>query len=197
MSAEVITLVEEIQDSTQFDRVLDSSQEVLMVLFYTESSQLSKKSLDALEQVRKEHDDVPIYKVDASKVRDIHPRYGIQSVPTLVVFRNGKRAEIVSGVQTEGFYEQLLVKRSAGSGDAASAPRVTVYSTPTCPYCTMVKEYLKDKNISFTEVDVASDQQAAMELVQNTGQQGVPQTEINGSYVIGYNTREIDRLLHL
>jgi len=197
MSAEVITLIDEISVSTQFEQVLDSSPEVFMVLFYTESSQLSKKSLEALEQVRQEHEDVPIYKVDASRVRDIHPRYGIQSVPTLIVFRNGKRAEIVSGVQTAGFYEQLLVKRSAANGDGVSSPRVTVYTTPTCPYCTMVKEYLKDKNITFTEVDVASDQQAAMELVRQTGQQGVPQTEINGSYVVGYNTREIDRLLNL
>ncbi len=197
MSTATTTMIEEISDSIHFDRILEKKPELLMALFYTLSSELSKRSIEALEQVKQNHDEVIICKIDASRIRDIHSRYHIQSVPTLVVFRGGQRAEIVTGVQTTGFYEQLLKKRPTGGRDNASALRVTVYSTPTCPYCTMVKDYLKSKNITFTDVDVASDQQAAMELVERTGQQGVPQTEINGSFVIGYNTRELDRLLNL
>ncbi len=84
-----------------------------------------------------------------------------------------------------------------GTSQDGSAPRVTVYTTPTCPYCDSVKRYLNSNNISFTEIDVASDQSAAQELVSRTGQQGVPQTEIDGKFVIGYNTAELDRLLNL
>jgi len=197
MSTDTATMIEEISDSIHFDRILDQKPELIMALFYTRSSELSKRSLEALKEVKQNHDEVVILKIDASRIRDIHPKYHIQSVPTLVVFRAGRRAEIVTGVQTTGFYEQLLKKSPVGGQDDTSAARVTVYSTPTCPYCTMVKDYLKSKNVTFTDVDVASDQQAAMELVERTGQQGVPQTEINGSFVIGYNTRELDRLLNI
>lgn len=197
MNTDTAPMIGEISDSVHFDRILDQKPDLLMALFYTQSSELSRRSLESLKEVKENHDEVVICKIDASRIRDIHPRYHIQSVPTLVVFRGGLQAEIVTGVQTTGFYEQLLKKRPTGGQDGVSAPRVTVYSTPTCPYCTMVKDYLKSKNITFTDIDVASDQQAAMELVQRTGQQGVPQTEINGSFVIGYNTRELDRLLNL
>lgn len=196
MSVDSLTRVEEIADSGYFDLLLQD-HDLVLVLFYTESSQLSMRSLEALEQMKQRHEEVPVYKVDASKVRDIHPRYQIESVPTLAVFRKGRPAEIITGVQTAGFYEQILSKRAAGGDEASQSPSVTVYTTPSCPYCTMVKDYLKNQNINFTEIDVASDRQAAAELVQRTGQQGVPQTEINGSFVVGYNTRELDRLLNL
>ena len=196
MSTEIAPMIEEISDSIHFDRILEQRPELLMALFYTQNSELSKRSIEALKEVKQNHNEVTICKIDASRIRDIHPRYQIQSVPTLVVFRKGRPAEIISGVQTAGFYERIVSKRVAGEAGDSPLPRVTVYSTPTCPYCTMVKDYLESKNVSFTDVDVASDQQAAMELVQRTGQQGVPQTEINGSFVIGYNTRELDRLLN-
>jgi len=195
----ISTIIENITSAEQFDRVLNQKPELFMVLFYTESSAKSQHSLKALEQLKKNNADLPIYKIDASRVRDIHPRYDIHAVPTLIAFRNGKAAEIISGVQTEGFYARLLEKPAIYSSKDSNGQthRVTVYTTPTCPYCDMVKKYLNSKNVSYSEVDVASDRQAASELVQRTGQQGVPQTDIDGSFVIGYNTKELDRLLNL
>ncbi|MFH1448122.1 MAG: glutaredoxin domain-containing protein [Candidatus Micrarchaeota archaeon] len=64
---------------------------------------------------------------------------------------------------------------------------VKVYSTPTCPYCNMAKSYLKEHDIQFTEVDVAADQDAAKQIVEKTGQMGVPVIEIDGKYVIGFD----------
>ena len=83
------------------------------------------------------------------------------------------------------------------NADSTPTHRVTVYTTPTCPYCTQVKRYLDSNNVRYSEVDVASNQAAAQELVNRTGQQGVPQTEIDGQFVTGYNTQELDRLLNL
>jgi len=193
------TMIENITSAQQFDRLIASGHEIIMVIFYTDGSEKSQRSIKALESVKENHQDLKIFKVNAKQVRDIHPRYGIHSVPTLITFRNGKAAEIIPGIQTSGFYAQLLEKPAIYSTKNSNGQtnRVTVYSTPTCPYCDMVKKYLSGKNISYTEVDVASNPQAAQELVQRTGQQGVPQTEINGSFVIGYNTKELDRLLNL
>lgn len=72
---------------------------------------------------------------------------------------------------------------------------IKVFSTPTCPWCTKVKEYLGNKGIEFEHVDVSSNREAAMEMVKNTKQMGVPVTQIGNEYVIGYDKEKIDLLL--
>ncbi|HLB50874.1 MAG TPA: glutaredoxin family protein [Patescibacteria group bacterium] len=51
---------------------------------------------------------------------------------------------------------------------------VTVYSTPTCPYCTMAKDYLKEHNIAYADIDVSQDHAAAESMIKKSGQMGVP-----------------------
>ena len=70
--------------------------------------------------------------------------------------------------------------------------KVKVYSTPTCPYCKMVEEFLNEKGVEFEEVDVAADQEAAKEMVEKSGQMGVPQIEINGKIIVGFNKEAIE-----
>lgn len=72
---------------------------------------------------------------------------------------------------------------------------ITVYSTPTCPWCTRVKDYLKYKEVRFREVNVAEDRDGAMEMIRKSGQRGVPVVDIDGNIVIGFNQAEIDKLL--
>lgn len=75
--------------------------------------------------------------------------------------------------------------------------RVIVFTTPTCPWCQRAKSYLRSKSIPFKEVDVSRDQQAARDLVRRTGQLGVPVIEIDGRAVVGFDQRQVDRLLGL
>ena len=75
--------------------------------------------------------------------------------------------------------------------------RVLVFTTPTCPWCQRAKSYLRSKSIPFKEVDVTRDQQAARDLVRRTGQMGVPVIEIDGRPVVGFDQRQVDRLLGL
>lgn len=72
---------------------------------------------------------------------------------------------------------------------------VSVYSTQSCPYCTMVKNYLREKQVPFTDYDVGRDQHKAQEMVRKSGQMGVPVVDINGRIIIGFNRPEIDRAL--
>lgn len=74
---------------------------------------------------------------------------------------------------------------------------VIVYTTPTWPWCRVVKDYLKSNNISFTEKDVSRDETAAMEMINNSGQRGVPVIDINGNIVVGFDQESIDRILGL
>lgn len=72
---------------------------------------------------------------------------------------------------------------------------VKVYSTPTCPWCRVAKNYLASKNVPFEDIDVSRNREAAMEMIQKSGQRGVPVIEINGEIIVGFNQAEIDRLL--
>ena len=73
--------------------------------------------------------------------------------------------------------------------------KINIYSTPSCGYCNLAKQYFRQKNISFTEYDVSRDQVKADEMVRKTGQFGVPVIEINGRTIIGFNRPEIERAL--
>lgn len=68
---------------------------------------------------------------------------------------------------------------------------VTVYTTTRCPYCVMLKNFLMEREIPFNEVNVESDPVKMQELINTTGQMGVPQTEINGQWVIGFDPNSI------
>ncbi|WP_010632597.1 glutaredoxin family protein [Sporolactobacillus vineae] len=69
--------------------------------------------------------------------------------------------------------------------------QITVYTTTTCPYCHMVKHFLKKQGLPFQEVNVQQNPAAGQRLVETTGQMGVPQTNVNGQWVIGYDPDRI------
>jgi glutaredoxin-like YruB-family protein len=73
--------------------------------------------------------------------------------------------------------------------------KIKVYSTPTCPWCTVAKKYLTSKNVPFEDVDVSQDSEAAMEMIQKSGQRGVPVIDINGSIIVGFDQTAIDSLI--
>lgn len=73
--------------------------------------------------------------------------------------------------------------------------KVKVYSTSTCPYCVRVKQFLKDNNVQFTEIDVSSDQKAAQEMIERSGQMGVPVVDIDGEIIVGFDKRKISSVL--
>jgi len=72
---------------------------------------------------------------------------------------------------------------------------VIVYSTPTCPWCKVAKDYLSYKEVKFKEINVAEDYEGAMEMIKKSGQRGVPVIDIDGNIVVGFNKAEIDRIL--
>lgn len=72
---------------------------------------------------------------------------------------------------------------------------VTVYSTNTCPWCTVVKNYLKGKNVAYVDKNVSTDRLAADEMIKKSGQRGVPVLDINGKIIVGFNQAEIDKSL--
>ncbi|MEW6029617.1 MAG: glutaredoxin domain-containing protein [Chloroflexota bacterium] len=81
--------------------------------------------------------------------------------------------------------------------EVRAQPKVIVFSTPTCTYCNMAKQYFRQKNVRFTDVDVSRDMSAARDMVRRSGQAGVPVIDIGGKIVVGFNRPKIDQLLGL
>ncbi len=73
--------------------------------------------------------------------------------------------------------------------------KVTVYSTPTCPYCKRAKDYLTRKGIAFTEYNVAEDREKAKEMIEKSKQMGVPVIVVGEDVITGFNQAKLDSLL--
>jgi len=74
--------------------------------------------------------------------------------------------------------------------------KVIVYSTSTCPYCIYAKDYFKENNVPFEDVNVGIDRVRAQEMVTKSGQMGVPVIEINGEIVVGFQPEIFQQLLN-
>ncbi len=75
--------------------------------------------------------------------------------------------------------------------------KVIVYSTQTCPYCVMAKDFFKENNIPFEDVDVSIDRERAMEMVEKSGQMGVPVIDIDNNIIVGFRPDVFSNLLGL
>ncbi len=73
--------------------------------------------------------------------------------------------------------------------------KVTVYSTSTCPFCVRAKQYLKDNNIAFEDIDVSENHEKAQEMIKRSGQMGVPVIEIDGAIIVGFDKDKIKEAL--
>ena len=81
-----------------------------------------------------------------------------------------------------------------GKGGNAK-PRVIVYSTMVCPYCVMVKDYLRAKGVDYEDVNLTEHRERIDEVVIKSGQTGVPVVDINGRIIIGFDRGAIDAAL--
>lgn len=168
------------------------------VLLYKSGNESSECSLTNLKKAAEQLASVNVLLADVAQVRDIHEKYQVKSVPSLLIFEGEKFSNVIKGCNDPVYYislfEESLFSASAKEGELPQK-RVTVYSTPSCSWCTTLKSYFKTHNIRFTDIDVSKNQQAAEQMVRKSGQQGVPQTDINGQIIVGFDKAKINRLL--
>jgi len=187
----------EITGYENFKTHLESDEQIY--LFFYKSG--NEKSDCALENMRsaanKINKKTKILIADVNHVRDIHPKYNIQTAPVLLEFKSMQLKQTVKGCQSVDYLSSFFTHSvySAEKQGRSDQKRVIVYSTPTCPHCNSLKQYLKQQQIPFRDVDVSKNQKMAQELVRKSGQQGVPQTEINGRIVVGFNRSKINEML--
>lgn len=71
---------------------------------------------------------------------------------------------------------------------------VIVYSTTTCPYCVLAKDFLKKKGVAYKDVNVSVDEKAAQEMIEKSGQMGVPVIDVDGEIIVGFDKARLDKL---
>jgi len=179
---------------------LNKTSRKAYLLLFKQGSEQSDCALHNLLESRDLAEGLLIMSADVNLVKDIHPAYGIQTVPTLLEFESGELRNVIKGCQQKpvlkAFFEEAAF-RAQLEKEGKSVRRVTVYSTPTCSWCTTLKNYLRKNKIPFSDVDISRDPDAARELVNRSGHQGVPQTEIEGNWVIGFDQSKLNTLLEI
>ena len=170
------------------------------ILIYKKGSEASDCSYKSIDKVSGQLKDLHLFAVDVNHVRDIHTKYGITSAPSLLVFEGKKFVKSIKGCNDEGFYQSVFESSlfAARTSDGQKPQkRVTVYTTPSCSWCTTLKRHLDQHGVRYREVDVSKDQQAAEAMVRKSGQQGVPQTDINGQVIVGFDKMKLNILLEI
>ena len=191
-------MIEEIQNRVHLDKLKKENEALLIIIFHADSSEKSKKALDALKMVKDENPKAPIFRVNASKVREIHPIYGINTIPTVLILKKDKVSNIIYGIQDKQYYETLLYDTPtfiSTEKKERKQHRVVVYTSSTCSWCGAVKSYLMKNRIVFREVDISRDERAGQDLVRRSGQMGVPQTDIDGRIIVGFDKPKLDAIL--
>jgi len=186
-----------ITDRQHFER-LKEKHDFLVLFFYGGFSEPAQRALRELEEFSRENENVPIFGVDVQKIKDLHRQFGVESVPTVLALKKGRANQLLRGVKSARFYSLALAGAGGqrAPGRSGKAPRrVVVYSGPGCPACGQLKSYLRRHGVGFREVDIARDERAARELTRRSGQMVVPQTDINGRLVVGFDKAKLDTLL--
>lgn len=159
----------------------------------------SESSNCAYENASKtDNDNVVFMAADVAMVRDIHTQFGVTSAPTLLSFQNKAMVNSYKGCNDVSFYKGIFEQNyfaASDKGDAQPQKRVTVYTTPSCSWCTTLKKHLDHHGIRYKDIDISKDTKAAEEMTKRSGQQGVPQTDINGQMIVGFDKVKINSLL--
>ena len=170
-------------------------------LLYKKSSKQSDCAINNLNFAINSIENAIVLSADVGEAKDIHPNYKITSVPTLMEFDETKQLKnIIKGCQSDSFYKNLIEEslfRADMKAEGKPQKRVIVYSTPTCSWCNTLKTHLRTNRIMYTDIDVSQNQDAAKAMVARSGQQGVPQTDINGEMIIGFDKKRINELLEI
>lgn len=174
------------------------SNETVWLLLYKKGLPQSNCAYENFVKAEKLAKDVVLCYADVNEVRDIHPEFKVTSAPSLLNFEKGQLKNIVKGCyqpqQFTAIFEKTAFSAAAGDGEKPQK-NVTVYTTPTCTWCNAIKRHLQENHIRYREIDVSADQKAAEEMVRKSGQQGVPQTDINGQIIVGFDKNRINSLL--
>lgn len=182
-----------------YDEIIEfSKKEPLYLLFYKKGSSASdcsyKNFLSGVEYAKVSN--YFIFDVTDEEHLKIAKQLKLKSVPTFLLIKDGQILKEIKGCQKDSIYKKLFLNVSVNRKEKSDKKLdLIVYSTPSCPWCNRLKAYLRQLGIPFVDIDVSKDEQRAIEMQNKSGQSGVPQIEINGQIVVGFDKPKINQLL--
>ena len=192
-------MVDWIKDGEHLQAVRQKHKDYFVLAFWGKFSDAAQRALSELKEFAREHKDVPVFVVDVQKVKGAHKEFNVARVPTVLAIEKGKATRSVEGVHSARFYSVHFAggtqSRAAGAGGSPRVQRVVVYSGPGCPACGQLKSYLRRHGVSYRDVDISRDPRAAENIARRSGMMAVPQTDIGGRLVVGFDQAKLDRLL--
>jgi glutaredoxin-like YruB-family protein len=187
----------------ELDQLIDSElgrNKEFILAFLVEDSQSSKAARQSLVDALSTHPDSRVFTVDVKSARNVAARYQVTAAPTVVRVNGCQILDRLVGPQPSAAYAALMkppVSLKAATNVASKQPTVKVYVTNSCPWCRKLETYLDRNRIKYTKVNVETDPTAAFEMSNKSGQLGVPQSDIGGTMVIGFDLARISKLLQL
>ena len=188
----------QIKDRDHLAKVRGKHKDYFVLVFWGSFSDGAQRALAELKQFSDDYKKIPLYVVDVVKMKGLHKEYGVSNVPTVLVMKDRKEDDRIEGVKSAAFYVTCLggaAPSHIARPTKKKALRVTVYTSPGCPPCGQVKNYLRNNGISFRAIDISRDERAAREVIRRSGQQAVPQIDINGQLVVGFDKSKLSAIL--
>jgi len=188
-----------ITEIKSYNELITNIKDKTFVLLFKKGSDISECAYKSISDVYNGSSEFSIFSVNVAITRDIHAKYNVTSVPSLLVFQDSELINIVKGCMNNDYYSSLFENSIYSKSEDNKKPvkRVVVYTSPNCSWCNTLKGYLRKNSVQFREVDISKNEKIAKELVKKSGQQGVPQTEINGQIVVGFDQKKLNRLLNI
>ena len=187
-----------IEDKKHLRAVQRKHQDYFVLAFLGKFSDAAQRALKELERFAREYKDVPVFVIDVGKLKGVHKEFGVAHVPTVLAIEKGKTTKSAEGAQSARFYALHFAGAAPSRAGGDGAPRVrhvVVYSGPGCPACGQLKTYLRRHGVSYRDVDVSRDPRAAESIARRSGMMAVPQTEVNGRLIVGFDRARLDALL--
>lgn len=190
-------MLEWIKDRDHLAAVRNDHGDYFVLAFWGAFSDAAERALKELKEFAQEYEDVPVFVLDVQRVKGAHKEFGVQRVPTVVAVEQGDVTRSVEGVQSARFYGLHFAggRPTSGADRTSQIQHVVVYSGPGCPACGQLKSYLRRHGVAYREVDISRDQRAAEKIVRRSGRMAVPQTDINGRLVVGFDRARLNNLL--
>jgi len=170
----------------------------LVLAFYAEFSDAARRALSEIEKFSRENDQIPVCIVDVQEVKEVHKAFNVRNVPTVLAVRRGKAETVIEGLQSARFYARAFAGGAAAPSSSSAKRKqrtVVVYTGSHCPWCSRVKQYLRQHGVGFREVDVSRNEHEAEKMVRRTGNMSVPQVVIDGHVILGFDQAKLDSLL--
>ncbi len=175
-------------------------KEKACLLLYKKGSEKSDCAYQNTASGAKDVKGPAIYYSDVIKICDIHARFHVASVHVLLEFGKESLKNLLKESNDATYYKALFedtIYYTNTKNEKPPQKRVLVYSSPACSMCNTVKAYLKMHRVQFSDIDISKNQRVSEELVRRSGRMKVPQTQINGELIAGFNKVRINELLDI